>query len=53
MILIFLFVRYLRRTSNYLEKITLFDPTHVISIAHPVAVSVETPRTDNGDSLEK
>ena len=43
----------LRRTSNYGERITLSDPTHMISMADLVAISVETPRIDSARSLEK
>ena len=44
---------YSRRTSNYLKRITLSDPTHVMSMIDLVAISVETPRKDIGCSLEK
>ena len=44
---------YLRKTSNYLERITLSNPTHMMSMADPVAISVETLRIDSGCSLEK
>ena len=44
---------YLRRTSNYLERITLYNPTHMMSMANPIAIGVETPRIDSGCSLEK
>ena len=33
-----MFVGYLRGTSNYLERITLFDLTHMMSMADPVAI---------------
>ena len=46
-------MRCLRRTSNYLEIITLSNPTHMMSIADLVAISVETLRIDNACSLEK
>ena len=46
-------MRYSRRTSNYLERITLSNPTHMISIADPIAIGVETLRIDSGCSLEK
>ena len=39
----FLFVGYSRKTSNYPERITLFDLTHVMSMANLVAIDVETP----------
>ena len=44
---------YLRRTSNYLERITLSNMTHMMSMADLVAIDVETPRMDSGYSLEK
>ena len=46
-------MRYLRRTLNYLENITLFDLTHMMSTSDPVAISVETLRVDSGCLLEK
>ena len=49
----FLFVRYSKRTSNYLERITLSNPTHMMSMADPVAIDVETLKIDSGYSLEK
>ena len=44
---------YLRRTSNYLERITLSDPSHMMSMADPIAIGVETLWIDSGCSLEK
>ena len=44
---------YSRRTSNYPERMTLSDLTHMMSIADPVAIGVKTPRIDCGCSLEK
>ena len=44
---------YSRRTSSYLERITLSDPSHMMSIADPIAIGVETLRIDSGCSLEK
>ena len=44
---------YSRGTSNYPERIVLFDPTHMMSMADPVAIDVETLRIDSGCSLEK
>ena len=44
---------YSRSTSNYLEIITLSDPTHIMSMTDHVAIIVETQRIDNGCSLEK
>ena len=46
-------MRYLRRTENYLERITKFDLTHMMSMSDLVAISVETLRIDIGCSLEK
>ena len=44
---------YSRGTSNDLERIILYDPTRMISMANPVAISVKILRIDNGCSLEK
>ena len=44
---------YSRRTSNYLEIIILSNPTHMMSMADPVAIGVETLRIDSGCSSEK
>ena len=44
---------YLRRTSNYPERIALSDLTHMMSLANPVAIGVETTRIDSRCSLEK
>ena len=44
---------YLRRTSDYPERIILFDPAHMMSMADLVAIGVETLRIDSGCSLEK
>ena len=46
-------MRYLRRTSNYLEKIMLSDITHMMSMTDPVAVGVKTLKIDSGCSLVK
>ena len=48
-----MFVGYSRRTSNYPDRITLSDLTHMMSMADPVAIGVETPRIDSECSLEK
>ena len=53
MFYIFLFIGYSRRTSNHPERIALSDLTHMMSMADPVAIGVETPRIDSGCSLEK
>ena len=44
---------YLRRTSNYLERIALYNQSHMMSMADPIAIIVETLRIDSGCSLEK
>ena len=49
----FLFVVYSRRTSNYLERIALSNPTHKMSMADLVAISVETLTIGSGCSLGK
>ena len=46
-------MRYSRRTSNYPERMTLFNQTHMMSMADLVAIGVETLRIDSGYSLEK
>ena len=38
---------------NYLERITLFDSTHMMSMVDPVAISVEALGIDSGCSSEK
>ena len=44
---------YSRRTSNYPERITLYNPTHMMSMTDPVAIGVEIVRIDSECSLEK
>ena len=44
---------YSRRTSNYPERITLSDLTHIMSMADLVAINVEILRIDSECSLEK
>ena len=44
---------YLRRTSNYQERIVLSNPTPRMIIVEPVAIGVEIPRIDSGCSLDK
>ena len=46
-------MRYSRRTSNYLERITLYDLNHMMSMANLVTIGVEILKIDNGYSLEK
>ena len=41
------------RISNYLERIILSNPTHMMSMADPLASSIETLRIHNECSLEK
>ena len=53
MFLTFLFLEYLRKISNYLERISLFDLTHRMNMVDLVAISEETPIIDSGDSLKK
>ena len=40
-------------TSNYPERITLSDLTHMMSMTDHLAIGVETLRIDSGCSLEK
>ena len=44
---------YSRRTSNYLERIVLSNPTQMMSMADPIAIGVETLMIDSECSLEK
>ena len=44
---------YSRKTLNYTERITLSNPTHMMSMADPIAIGVKTLRIDSGCSLEK
>ena len=44
---------YSRRMSNYQRRITLYDPTLMMSMVDPVAIGVETRRIDSACSLEK
>ena len=44
---------YSRRTSNYPERITLSNPSPMMSMTDPIAIGVETLRIDSGCSLEK
>ena len=41
------------RTSNYLERIALSNPTNMMSVIGHIASSVETLRIDSVCSLEK
>ena len=44
---------YSIRISNYLERITLSNPTHMMNMTNLIAISVETLRIASGCSLEK
>ena len=44
---------YSTRTSNYTKIISLSNPSHMMSMADPIAIGVETLRIDSGCSLEK
>ena len=46
-------MRYLRGISNYLERITLSNPTHMMTMADLVAINVETLRIDSGCYYKK
>ena len=46
-------MEYLRGISNYQERIAQSYPTHMMSLADPEAINVETLRVDSGCSLEK
>ena len=39
---------YSKRTSNYSERISLSDLTHMMSLVDPVAIVIETPTIDRG-----
>ena len=43
---------YSRRTLNYPERLALSNPTHMMSMADHISISVETLRIDSGCSLE-
>ena len=44
----FVFMRYLRRTAYYQERIAQCDLTHMMNMIDPVAIDMETLRTDSG-----
>ena len=46
-------MRYSSRTSNYPERISLSNPSHMMSMADPIAIGVEILKIDSGCSLEK
>ena len=39
--------------SNYLERIILSNPSHIISMTNPIVIGMEILRIDIGCSLEK
>ena len=45
-------MRYLIRTSNYLERIVLYNPSHIISMTDLIAIGVDIPREYSGFYLE-
>ena len=53
MFLTVLFVGHSTTTSNYPLRITLFDPTHMMSMADLIAISLETQSINSGCSLKK
>ena len=44
---------YSRGPLNCPKRITLYDPAHMMSMADPIAISVEILRIDSECSLEK
>ena len=46
-------MRYSRRISNYLQRITLSDLTHMMSIIDLIDINIETLRIDSENFLEK
>ena len=46
-------MRYLRRISNYLERIVISNLTHMMSMADLVVVGMETLRINGGRSSDK
>ena len=48
-----MFMRYLRRTLNYLETIALSNLTHVMIMTNLVAIGVETPMKASRCSVKK
>ena len=46
-------MRYSRRISNYLQRITLSDLTHMMSIIDLININIETLRIDSESFLEK
>ena len=46
-------MRYLTKTLNYLERITISNLTHMMSMVDLMVIGVETLRINNGCSLQK
>ena len=46
-------MRYSKRTSNYLERIALSRPTHMMSMVDPITISEKTQLIDSEYYLEK
>ena len=46
-------MQYSRGISNFQERITLYDLTHMMSMTDPVAICVETLRIYSDYYLEK
>ena len=46
-------MRYSIKTLNYPKIIILSNVTHIMSMANPVVIGVETLRIDSGYSLDK
>ena len=44
---------YSRRTWNYPKIIAISDPTHMMSMADPIAIGIKTLRIGSRCSLEK
>ena len=44
---------YSKETSNYMERVTLSYPNHMMSIVDPVAIGVETLKIDSACFLDK
>ena len=46
-------MRYLRKTSNYLQRIILFDSTSMMSMIDLITIGIKTPRIDSGYYVEE
>ena len=46
-------MRYLRRISNYVERIVISNLTHKMSMTYLIVVGVETLRINGGRSSDK